>query len=213
MFTGIIEEVGNIASIEKKGKSLSLIIEAIKVTKKINVGDSVSVNGVCLTATKVIENAFYADVSPETFERTNLKYLNSGSKVNLETSLTLNKPIGGHIVLGHVDGIGKIISKNRLQEFFEFIIDFPSELRKYMIEKGSIAINGISLTINKIFENRISLMIIPHTFENTNLKYIRAGEFVNLEVDIIGKYVENMLKFDKKSDGISIDFLKRYGFA
>ncbi len=213
MFTGLIEEVGEILRIEKKEKSLTLEIEANKLINKINKGDSISVNGVCLTATIVNGNSFRADVSPETFKKTNLKFLKPKSKVNLETSLTLNKPLGGHIVLGHVDGVGKVISKNRLQEFYEFIIDFPSELGKYMVEKGSIAINGISLTINKIYGNSISLMIIPHTFENTNLKYSNSGDFVNIEVDIIGKYVENMLKFNKSSDGISMDFLKKYGFA
>ncbi len=213
MFTGLIEEVGEILRIEKKEKSLTLEIEANKLINKINKGDSISVNGVCLTATIVNGNSFRADVSPETFEKTNLKFLKPKTKVNLETSLTLNKPLGGHIVLGHVDGIGKVISKNRLQEFYEFIIDFPSELRKYMVEKGSIAINGISLTINKIYGNSISLMIIPHTFENTNLKYLNSGDFVNIEVDIIGKYVENMLKFNKSSNGISMEFLKKYGFA
>ncbi len=215
MFTGIIEELGKVVNIIRKTNSLYLEIEAPEIVKNSNIGDSICVNGVCLTVTEFIENSFKVDVSPETFERTNLKFLKSGSYVNLERALTLSKPLGGHIVTGHVDGIGKIISINKLKDFVEIIIEFPENLRKYLVEKGSIAIDGISLTINKIFDNKFSLMIIPHTLNMTNLKNVFIGYFVNIEVDIIGKYVENMLKYDNKinNKGINIDFLQKHGFA
>ncbi len=213
MFTGIIEEVGKVVNVIKETNSLKLDIEAPKTVKSINLGDSICVNGVCLTATYFDNRLFSADVSPETFNRTNLKYLKNGSLVNLEKSLTLSKPLGGHIVTGHVDAIGKIISIKKMFNFTEFIIEFPIELRKYIVEKGSIAINGISLTVNNIEGNKISLMIIPHTIEETNLKNTNIGEIVNIEVDIIGKYVENMLKFDNKDKKLNIDFLRKHGFA
>ena len=213
MFTGIIEEVGKVVNVIKETNSLKLDIEAPKTVKNINLGDSICVNGVCLTATYFDNRLFSADVSPETFNRTNLKYLKNGSFVNLEKSLTLSKPLGGHIVTGHVDATGKIIFIKKMFNFTEFIIEFPIELRKYIVEKGSIAINGISLTVNNIEGNKISLMIIPHTIEETNLKNTNIGEIVNIEVDIIGKYVENMLKFDNKDKELNIDFLRKHGFA
>ena len=212
MFTGLIEEIGKIKNITKKTDSLILEIEAPKTVKNSNLGDSICVNGVCLTVTNLTEKTFYADVSPETFKRTNLKFLKTGSLVNLEKSLTLTKPLGGHIVTGHIDDLGKVVSINKLKNFYEIIIEFPENLRKYIVEKGSIAINGISLTVNEVYGNKISLMIIPHTLNETNLKDINIGEFVNIEVDIIGKYVENMLKFNNP-ESLTIDFLKKHGFA
>ncbi len=213
MFTGIIEEVGKVENIYRKSDSLKIDIEAIETVKNIDLGDSVCVNGVCLTVTFFDNRLFSADVSPETFNRTNLKFLKNGSYVNLEKSLTLSKPLGGHIVTGHVDATGKIVSIYKLNNFTEFLIEFPIELRKYIVEKGSIAINGISLTVNKIEGNKISLMIIPHTIEKTNLKNVNIGEVVNIEVDIIGKYVENMLKFGNRNKELNIDFLRKHGFA
>ena len=213
MFTGIIEEIGKVLNLYRKINSLNIEIEAFDTVKESKLGDSICVNGVCLTVTKLTEKSFFADVSPETYEKTNLKFLKSGSYVNLEKSLTLSKPLGGHIVTGHIDDMGKILAINELRDFYEIIIQFPENLRKYIVEKGSIAINGISLTVNKINGNNISLMIIPHTLKETNLKYCKAGDFVNIEVDIIGKYVENMLKYNDKKSNINIEFLKQHGFA
>ena len=213
MFTGIIEEVGKVINILRKVNSLNIEIEAPETVKSTKLGDSISVNGVCLTVTKLTENSFLADVSPETYEKTNLKFFKTGSYVNLEKSLTLSKPLGGHIVTGHVDDMGKILSINELRDFFEIVVQFPQNLRKYIVEIGSIAINGISLTVNKISKNNFSLMIIPHTLKETNLKYCKIGDFVNIEVDIIGKYVENMLKFNDKKENLSLDFLRQHGFA
>ncbi len=214
MFTGIIEEVGKIKDILKTGNTLILNIFSEKITKKINIGDSISVNGVCLTVTSFTDTNFKADVSPETFNITNLKYLKINDKVNLETALTLSKPLGGHIVAGHVDGISKILKKEQIENFIKISIEIPEGFRKYMIEKGSIAIDGISLTINSIKNNFFNIMVIPHTLENTNLLFKKAGDFVNIEVDIIGKYVENFIKFNEKnvSSKITEDFLKKHGF-
>ncbi len=213
MFTGIIEEVGEIVNVLKKTDSLILEIKAPKTIKDSNLGDSICVNGVCLTVTKLTENSFFADVSPETFGRTNLKFLKTGNLVNLEKSLTLSKPLGGHIVTGHIDDLGKIVEINKLRDFYEITVEFSENLRKYIVEKGSIAINGISLTVNRVYDNKISLMIIPHTMNDTNLRNVNIGDLVNIEVDIIGKYVENMLKYTNDKNEISIDFLRKHGFA
>ncbi len=195
MFTGLIEEVGKIRRVLRKANSLELEIYSEKIINSVNLGDSISVNGICLTVKNVGQTTFKVDVSPETYSRTTLKFVKENSMVNLERALTLEKPLGGHFVLGHVDDIGRVILKKKLTQFYEFIIEFPNHLRKYIVEKGSIAIDGISLTVNKIFDRKISLMIIPHTYLNTNLQYVQNGDYVNIEVDIIGKYVENMVKF------------------
>ena len=213
MFTGIIEEVGKIVNFLKRSDSLLLEIEAPETVKNCNLGDSICVNGVCLTVTKLTKNSFFADVSPETYRKTNLKFFKTGSLVNLEKSLTLSKPLGGHIVTGHIDDVGKIVEINKLRDFYEIIVEFSENLRKYIVEKGSIAINGISLTVNRVYDNKISLMIIPHTMNDTNLRNVNIGDLVNIEVDIIGKYVENMLKYTNDKNEISIDFLRKHGFA
>ncbi len=216
MFTGIIEEIGKVKEILNNGKSLQLNIFAKEITKKIVNGDSIAVNGVCLTVTSFDETSFKADVSPETFRITGLKNLKINDYVNLETALTLSKPLGGHIVSGHIDSTGKILNIEKIEDFTKFTIEIPSNLRKYMIKKGSIAIDGISLTINEIFNNSFNLMIIPHTLNNTTLVFKKPGDYVNIEVDIIGKYIENFLTFDskikKESSGITEDFLRKHGF-
>lgn len=213
MFTGIIEEVGTIKNILHKGNNLQLSIAADKILKDISLGDSISVNGVCLTVTRFTESYFNVDVSPETYNITNLKFLKTFSKVNLEPALTLSKPLGGHIVSGHVDAVGKIISVKKINEFLEIVVEFPEKIGKYMIEKGSIAIDGISLTINALSKNSLSLMIIPHTLGNTTLIEKKVGEIVNIEVDLIAKYIENFVKKYNNKNGISKEFLSLHGFV
>jgi riboflavin synthase len=214
MFTGIIEEIGKIKEIVNKGKTLELNISAAEITSKINNGDSIAVNGVCLTVTYFDKSGFRADVSPETYKITNLRYLKFNDSVNLETALTLSKPLGGHIVSGHVDKIAKILKIENITDFIKITVEIPAGLRKYMIQKGSIAVDGISLTINEVSDNSFNLMIIPHTLKNTTLLFKKVGDYVNLEVDIVGKYVENFLKFNenKGAGGITEDFLRKHGF-
>ncbi len=213
MFTGIIEEVGTVKNIASKGNSLTLTILSNNTVKKIKNGDSVAVNGVCLTVTSFNDREFKVDVSPETYKVTNLHFLHTGSKVNLETALTLSKPIGGHIVSGHVDGVAKIISISNIENFLKITINFSSDLRKYMIKKGSITVDGVSLTINDLNNSDFSVMIIPHTVSNTTLPLKKEGDYVNIEVDIISKYVENFVSLEKNNDsGITSDFLLKHGF-
>jgi len=213
MFTGIIEEVGTVKNIASKGESLTLTILSNNTVKKIKNGDSVAVNGVCLTVTSFNDREFKVDVSPETYKVTNLHFLHTGSKVNLETALTLSKPIGGHIVSGHVDAVAKIISLSNIENFLKITINFSSDLRKYMIKKGSITVDGVSLTINDLNNSDFSVMIIPHTVSNTTLPLKKEGDYVNIEVDIISKYVENFVSLEKNNDsGITSDFLLKHGF-
>ncbi len=213
MFTGIIEEVGTVKNIASKGNSLTLTILSNNTVKKIKNGDSVAVNGVCLTVTSFNDREFKVDVSPETYKVTNLHFLHTGSKVNLETALTLSKPIGGHIVSGHVDAVAKIISLSNIENFLKITINFSSDLRKYMIKKGSITVDGVSLTINDLNNSDFSVMIIPHTVSNTTLPLKKEGDYVNIEVDIISKYVENFVSLEKNNDsGITSDFLLKHGF-
>jgi riboflavin synthase len=213
MFTGIIEEVGTVKSIVNKGNSLSLTILCNKILTNIHKGDSIAVNGVCLTVTSFSGSEFKADVSPETFKITNLKFLQPSSKVNLEPALTLSKPLGGHIVSGHIDSVAKILSIRKIEDFLKITVGISSELRKYMVQKGSVAIDGISLTINELNDIDFNVMIIPHTIANTTLVLKKEGDFVNIETDVIAKYVENFVSAYKGGDkGITADFLAKHGF-
>ena len=213
MFTGIIEEVGIVKSIINRGDALKLTIIAEKTVKNIRPGDSISVNGVCLTVTSFTDTEFLVDVSPETFRITNLKFLKPHSKVNLEPALTLSKPLGGHIVSGHIDATAKIISVSNIKNFLKMSFEIPYNLRKYMVEKGSIAIDGISLTINELNDNVFNVMIIPHTLLNTTLPEKKEGDWVNIETDIISKYIENFVSvYNKEAKGITGEFLAKHGF-
>ena len=216
MFTGIIENVGTIKNIANKGSNMEIIISSPDLTEKMQIGDSIAVNGVCLTATNITDTLFKVDVSPSTFQVTTLKYLNIQSKVNLELALTLSKPLGGHIVTGHVDGISEILKKEHSENFVKFLFQIPEELKKYIIRKGSIAIDGISLTINELYDNTFEIMIIPHTLSNTTLNSKNVGDIVNIETDIIGKYVENFMRNNYEQGiikkDITIDFLRKHGF-
>ena len=191
MFTGLVEDIGEVISLfrDSKGGWLSVRTEL----GNIKVGDSVAVNGACLTAVKVDENTITFEVSPETFKRTNLGLLRRGDPVNLERALRADSRLGGHFVLGHVDFTAKILSFRNLGEHRELVIEIPPDQRRFFVEKGSVAVDGISLTVNYVRGNSISINIVPYTFENTNLKFRKPGDLVNVEVDIIGKYVVNYL--------------------
>ncbi|WP_028950503.1 riboflavin synthase [Sulfurihydrogenibium subterraneum] len=193
MFTGLIEEVGKIKSIKKNSDGIRLVVSCRKVLDGTVLGDSIAVNGVCLTVVEMDKESVSFDVSQETIKRSNLSFLKTGDYVNLERSLTPQSRLGGHIVQGHVDTTGSIVSITPLGSHTNFKISFPPEYENLVIEKGSIAIDGISLTINYLNKNVIDLNIIPHTLENTNLKYRKVGDVVNIEFDILGKYVAKMI--------------------
>ena len=193
MFTGIIEELGKIDSIESANDGVKIVVSASLVTSDIKNGDSISVNGVCLTALDVTKNSFSADVSPETLERTTINELRTNSPVNLERALLPTTRLGGHIVQGHVDARGTFISAEQQGDFWTVKIGFPPDLSRYLIHKGSVAVEGISLTIAALDESSFDIAVIPKTWEVTNLSSLKPGDLVNLEVDPIAKYVERMM--------------------
>ncbi len=208
MFTGIIEEFGKILNITSK----DITVECGTVLEGTKLGDSIAVNGVCLTVVEILPKGFVADVSPETFKVTSLGDLHVGNLVNLERAMKADGRFGGHIVSGHIDGRGKFISCRPQGDFYELNVELPSELAKYVIKKGSIAINGISLTIAGVGVNTVKVAIIPHTYENTSLKELKNGDFVNIEVDMIAKYIEKFLSTGDNKSRISLEFLQEHGF-
>ena len=218
MFTGIIEEVGEIQSIKKGANSAVITIKASTVLGDLHLGDSVALNGVCLTAVSIGKNNYSVDVMHETLRRTNLGELKSGSKVNLERAMAANGRFGGHIVAGHVDGTGTISSMKKDDNAVWITIDTSAAILKYIISKGSITIDGVSLTVAKV-DNK---SFIPHTGQNTTLLDKKPGDTVNLENDMVGKYVEKLLQYGSIPDeeeesttektGITMDFLRQNGF-
>ena len=194
MFSGIVEEIGVVRDIVTTDKSKKITITCEKVLDGVIVGDSISVNGVCLTAITIDNNQFTADIVNETLIKTNLGSLNKDSKVNLERSLQYNQRVGGHLVQGHIDTIGKILSIHETDEWSEIMIDIDDKFKKYCIYKGSIAIDGVSLTIANIDKNVIKIALIPHTLEHTISSDYTDGDFVNIETDMYGKYIENFSK-------------------
>ena len=195
MFTGIIEELGRVRSIEQRGENAYIVIDAQIVTEGTNHGDSIAVNGVCLTALDIHEDSFAADVSRETLQRSTLGNLKPGTPVNLERSVTPATRLGGHIVQGHVDARGQFVSVEDHGESWTVRISFPPEIARYLVFKGSVAVEGISLTIANLAADYFEVAIIPKTREVTNLSHLKPGDSVNLEVDVIGKYVERLLAF------------------
>jgi riboflavin synthase len=195
MFTGIIEELGTVRSIEERGENARLVIGAQVVTEGTNHGDSIAVNGVCLTALDVTKDSFAADVSKETLQRSTLGNLKPGTPVNLERAVTPATRLGGHIVQGHVDARGQFAGVEDHGESWTLKIGFPKEIERYLVFKGSIAVEGISLTIAALADGYFEVAIIPKTWEVTNLSHLKSGDGVNLEVDVIGKYVERLLAF------------------
>ncbi len=214
MFTGIIEEIGKIKSFSKASSGATLVVNCHTVLNGTNIGDSIAINGVCETVTDMTNDSFTVRVSDETLFITTLAESKQNTCVNLERALTPTSRLGGHIVSGHVDCKGKIIEKEQLNDFYNLTFQIPVEQQKYIIHKGSITVNGISLTIAKINNNIFKVAVIPHTFENTNLKTLKIGDFVNIETDILGKYVEKFLSAnDNKESRISMSFLQENGFV
>jgi riboflavin synthase len=206
MFSGIVERTGKIKNISWKGRGKRLIIDAGKMTEEINIGDSVAVNGVCLTAIEKKDNLLSFDVSPQTLSTTTLSYLKAGDVVNIESSLGLRDRINGHFVLGHVDGIGRIVKLFSSGDFYRLGVYVDEKLLRYMVSKGSVAIDGISFTIANIIGDSIEIAVIPYTFNITSLKRKRIGDLVNIEVDILAKYVERFLQRKE----IDENFLEKY---
>jgi len=193
MFTGIIEEKGSVRSIEFDGDNARIVISATVVTEGTNSGDSISVNGVCLTALDITANSFAADVSRETLDRSTLGSLAAGSPVNLERAVTPMTRLGGHIVQGHVDGRGTFMSATQDGDFWTVRIGFPPEFARYLVYKGSVAVEGISLTVASLADDHFDIAVIPKTWELTNFSSLSPGDPINLEADVIAKYVERML--------------------
>jgi riboflavin synthase, alpha subunit len=209
MFTGIVEGLGKVKRLTMKGADAVLEIEAAIDLNDIALGDSIAVNGACLTVTAKNQNIFNADVSAETLDKTNLKRLHTGDKVNLEKSLRVGGYLGGHFVLGHIDAAGRILSQTQKSGSLILAVEIDDRLSRYVVEKGSVAIDGVSLTVNKLEKGRFYVNIIPHTTDKTTIVMKKEGDWVNIETDILGKYVEKLLH---SSRGIDNDFLARHGF-
>jgi riboflavin synthase len=214
MFTGIVEEVGCVTKIEQRGENRRITITAEKAPTELGTGDSVAVSGVCLTALDIKPGSFSADLAPETWVRTSFSRIHEGALVNLELPMQADGRFGGHIVQGHVDGVGKLISLDRIADSENWWLDteLPDEVEKYTVYKGSISIEGISLTVAKLEKNRCTIAIIPHTVERTNLHSLKPGDALNLEADLIAKYVEKMMKGDVAQSSLTIEDLVEQGF-
>lgn len=213
MFTGIIEEVGEVAAIKVKGEQRRLTVACRKLLPELKPGDSISVSGVCLTAVNLAKDSFTADLAQETWRRTSFSRVKAGALVNLELPMRANGRFDGHVVQGHVDGTGTLRSLETIPHGNDFLltINVPSELTRYIVAKGSLAIEGISLTVAAIEGTQVGVAIIPHTAEMTNLRSLRPGDPVNLEVDVIAKYVEKMIA-PQKASSITLEKLVRAGF-
>ncbi len=211
MFTGLVETVGKVVKRQSAGSGIKFTVSAGKLNEEINIGDSVNINGACQTVVHKSGGEFSFDTVEETLKKTTLGDLQPGSPVNLELSLTPSKKMGGHFVLGHVDTTGRISAVRKLTLSYEVEISFSSEYQKFIVPVGSIAIDGISLTIAEILPGGLKVAIIPHTWENTNLSEKHAGSLVNLEFDILGKYIERQLRLSGKT-GITNEWLKEAGF-
>jgi riboflavin synthase len=214
MFTGIVEEIGHISRIEKRGENRRITITAEVLPKALGTGDSVAVSGVCLTALDIKPASFGADLAPETWIRTSFSRIQEGAVVNLELPMKADGRFGGHIVQGHVDGVGTLVSFDRISdsENWWLEIELPQEIEKYTVYKGSISIEGISLTVAKLEGNHCTIAVIPHTVEKTNLHTLKPGDPVNLEADLIAKYVEKMMKGDRAGRAFTIEELVEQGF-
>ena len=215
MFTGIVEETGRIRQILMAGNSGKIRIEARKVLEGTKEGDSIAVNGICLTVTQLLDGKFSADVMHETLNRSALAQLGHGSHVNLERAMAADGRFGGHIVAGHADGIGTVLGTKRDDTAVWYTIGAGPQILRYIVEKGSVTVDGISLTVASVSEKQFSISAIPHTVEQTVLKEKKAGDSVNLETDIIGKYVEKLMQPavpDAQKSRITKEFLSRYGF-
>lgn len=218
VFTGIIEEKGTIENVHKNGEAMTVTIRASKILNDIHLGDSIAINGVCLTVTSYNTRLFSVDIMPETFRATSLKMITRGVEVNLERAMAAGGRFGGHFVSGHVDGIGKIIKKNGVDNAVYYSIQVSEELMNYIILKGSIAVDGTSLTVFGVEGNSFIVSLIPHTLSETVLGNKGVGNIVNIECDMLGKYIEQFLSkrfennTDQESSGITDSFLRSHGF-
>jgi len=218
MFTGLIQETGEVAELrripsEKKETVARITIKAKQIPRELRTGDSVAVSGVCLTALEIGEQEFSADLAQETLERTSLQRLKPGSLVNLELPTRAQDRLGGHVVQGHVDDTGKITSMEKIKyrDDWRLVVEIPEELQKYVVPQGSITVEGISLTVAAIDGSRVEIAVIPHTWQVTNLHVLRAGDPVNIEVDVLAKYAEKMTR-GRASGGLTVSDLVRLGF-
>lgn len=213
MFTGIIEEVGRVTRIEQRGENRRITVTATTVAPELKAGDSVAVSGVCLTAVDIKASSFSADLAPETWTRTSFSRMHEGALVNIELPMKADGRFGGHIVQGHVDGVGTLIELERIadSENWWLHIELPHDIEKYTVYKGSISIEGISLTVAKLEGRRCTIAIIPHTVEMTNLHSLKPGDPINLEADLIAKYVEKMMSNEAESS-LTVEELVRQGF-
>lgn len=218
MFTGIIEEIGIIRNIVKGSRSIKLTITAKKVLENTNLGDSIAVNGVCLTVTALGKDGFTADVMPESMSKTNMGRLKPGDRVNLERALTLSSRLGGHIVSGHIDGVGDIINMEKDDNAVRVTLTSVPKVMKYIVSEGSVALDGVSLTVAHLGDNDFTVSLIPHTAQVTTLLDKKVGDKLNIENDVVGKYVERLLNFSdkdkavEKNSAISLKFLRENGF-
>lgn len=215
MFTGLIEEIGTVLSVKQKGSSAQITIAAKKILVGAKRGDSIATNGVCLTVVEFNREGFSVDVMPETMKKSSLKNLNIGSKVNLERALQIGDRLHGHFVSGHIDGLGYIRSYDNEDNAIWITIEAAEDVLKYVVYKGSIAIDGISLTVAYVDDKAFKVSIIPHTGQETTLFTKRVGDEVNLECDMLGKYIEKFMRTNEKQQkkDISLDFLQENGFA
>jgi len=217
MFTGIIQSIGEVSALEPKGDDLRVRVQTGKLgLENVELGDSIAVNGVCLTVVELPGDGFWADVSGETIKRTGFANIQVGTKANLEKALTPTTHLGGHLVSGHVDGVGEVTQRYNDGRSVRFHLKAPDELAKYIAEKGSITVDGISLTVNAVSGAEFELNIVPHTLQETTMGEFKVGTQVNLEVDIIARYLERLLLGDKAADvkttNISESFLQEHGF-
>lgn len=211
MFTGIIEEIGKIAGFKHGENCAVLSVECKKILDGIKLGDSICVNGVCQTVIEFDNNSFTAEVSKQTLDVTNFSSLKVGDYINLERALTPNSRLGGHIVQGHVDKTAKLLKIEQSEEFYNMY--FETDETRLIVPKGSIAINGISLTVAEVNETCFKIAVIPHTYKNTALKYLKIGDIVNIETDILGRYVEKLLSPNDNKSSITMEFLAENGFV
>ena len=214
MFTGLVEEVGTVVSIVETGGNHRITIRAPNSAKELKQGNSIAVSGVCLTALDIKPDSFCADLAKETWTRTSFSRMTEGAEVNLELPLKVDARMGGHIVQGHVDGTGRLIGLEPIANADDFwlLIDIPQDLDKYLVFKGSIAIEGISLTVAKLEGLRLTIAIIPHTIKMTNLKSLRPGDPVNIETDIVAKYLEKWTKREDQTAALTVERLVAQGF-
>ncbi len=218
MFTGIIEETGKIKNVKKGIKSCIIEIEASEVIEDVKIGDSIAVNGVCLTVTKLTKNSFAADVMAETMRETSLSEAKNGAYVNLERAMKMNDRFGGHIVSGHIDGVGTIVGKTKEDNAVWFEIKTKPKIMKYIADNGSVAVDGISLTVAKVSDDSFSVSVIPHTRSKTTILNKNKGDIVNIETDMLFRYIEKLMNYENKDkkvksqSNITIDYLIENGF-